>query len=528
MSTTSTTSSPPSASFISQQAILRPFQSIPILLRNFSAIMGRSNFFPIDTQTFFKELFEALVVTLLYPVITFIGLYLQFLRWIWTMIFRVAVPTPQQYSAQQIKSAIITGVGSQSEIAKSLALSLCEQWRRDASQDHKMLTLVGNDDRRLNQIREDLLRTLGEDYPKTTEIRVKVCSLNDEEKIRQVVTEYDYDLVMTCQEEKYTNAVERGSVVGQQPNLVKEKTSPRSTSPKRDVKGSSVNGNRKGETNVPSSRSNEEASSSSSSTITSETSSTLNINPEQVQYPLNEDEIRSNYEFNIFGTLNTVLPAIRQSRERGLTDSPKHVVVVGNAPSRRGIDQQIFGSGPGFNSLLELSKLVEGEVRRSSLRSGLAGQKVDPNDFPNASQLVFQIVTPLICQNLTSTLGITFNEWISRVFSESYSSRRVEKRRQREGVQQDVTSIDESSREGRRTLNTDESVRNEPQSQRGKDQSLSEIPVQVADEIMRGVYRGVDVIDVNSPVVYAALRLYNAIPISVQHIISTLLQFNNE
>lgn len=499
-------------------------------MRNFSAIMGRSNFFPIDTPSFFKEVLEFIVVTTFYPILTAIGLYLQFLRWIWTMVFRVAVPTPQQYSAQQIKSAIITGV-SRSEIAKSLALSLCEQWRRDASSDHKMLTLVGSDDKRLNQIREEILRVLGEDYPKTTEIRVKVCSVNDQDKIRQVITEYDYDLVMTCQESETfrttrgVQTTEEGSIlstVGQEP--LKEKTSPRSNAPKRDVKGSSVNGNRKGETpttNVSSSgRVNNDES-------ISETSNALPIVPQQVQHPLNEQDIRSQYELNIFGILNTILPAICQSRERGLTDSPKHVVVVGNVVPRYG-PLQFFGAGPGFSSLLEFSKLIEGEVRRSSLRSGLSGQKINPNDFPNSSQLVFQVVTPLICQNLTSTLGSTFNEWFNRVFSESYSSRRIQKRRQSgqgKGQRNTTTTNEEVTQIGEMTdVNTRSDVRREE----GKNQLLSAIPIQVANEIMRGVYRGVDVIDVNSPLVYSALRLYNAVPVSVQNIISTLLQFNHE
>ncbi|EFC36278.1 predicted protein [Naegleria gruberi] len=408
----------------------------------------------------------------------------------------MTVPAPQQLaSGIQIKSCIITGIASNEEMgsnlsnsntdntiamAYSLAKSLCYSWMKileqniGADQEHRMITLVGRSDDYLSEMRESLIKELGESFVKNIEIRIKVGDASDEDKIRKIVTEYDYDLVIACQPCGFVTTAEEGK--SRQPVR------------RRDIKGTSF---KQGEDKKVSPRRTNSTSSSSSSTDQDREidNSFTNLTI------IGEETIRQQFANIIQPTLNTILPAIKQANERGVINSPKHVVVglvneVDPTVSNHFVNE--FALQLPRVVFTQISSLVNRSLSTETLfgNQTIRNQIVE-TDLPTKSQLVFQMINPI-----TNMTDRRFNQSVSSTYQFSTSA--------------STSSTSQNGKDKRSLTNPI------------LPQFLDRIPSQISNQILKEIYKGIEVIDVNLPIRYASERFLSVLPHSIGQFTRTI------
>ncbi|EFC45223.1 predicted protein [Naegleria gruberi] len=366
-----------------------------------------------------NELFEFVFVVTLYPAVSFLNLMVQFFRFFYQLTLSVSEQTPTLDS----NSILITGASC--GIGLSLAKSICNQWliqKRtklgQVSNEKKTLTLVSRNLDKLERVREEIYSTFSSrNLKELVDIQVRDCDICDRKEIEKVVTEQDYDMVIA-------SAATNSQILSRE--------------------FSSQNGgktDKKGE----------------------------NIQDE-------EDVIYQEFQVNIFGTLNTVLPAMKQAKNRNIDSRlPKHVVVVASGAGYHGKLMGPYGITKTF--LFEFSRMFQFILNNNdnqnqhennldySSSDVVRNFKEMSRKYANQKQLVLHVVNPA---------GVT------------------------------------DTRMG-------ETIKN-----------LDKIPGSIhsnhaANLILGGLIKNERVIDLNNSFVYAGLRFLNALPVSAESFVTNCL-----
>jgi len=148
----------------------------------------------VDPYLLFKEMVEFVFVMVLYPVISVANFAVQIIKWLYSMLV-----LSRKRSFIDFETVCITG-GS-SGIGLCLAREICTLWKESMPPENvnrrRVLTLVARDEEKLSSIKNDLVKYLEEgSVDPMVDVQVRPCDTLNEEKIKRIVTEIDYDMII--------------------------------------------------------------------------------------------------------------------------------------------------------------------------------------------------------------------------------------------------------------------------------------------------------------------------------------------
>lgn len=430
------------------------FETNPLQLwMNFTHFLFNNND-PVNLWHLFKELLELHVVFICYPILSLIAIFVQTFRFFYQLT-KQGLQNSETTNLPKMDSVCITGASS--GLGKALAKQVVVYWLRQAflaserksfsnttttgmtsttsdtttsnesnatSSTPKTVTLVSRNRSKLEKVQQELQKIVSESGVLSSDsvhVIVRECDICDEKVIESIVTEVDYDLVI-C------GAATNSQILAREMQI--------------DQKGM----------------------------VTSTASNSDNVVIDE------EDVLRKEFQVNINGTLNTILPALKQAKKlrNPQFHSPKQIAIISSSVGYFGKLMGPYGITKTF--LFEFFRLMNFLIESTSM---------------NGIQLLTES---------SSDQVRVFKEW-TRKFANSHQ-----------------VSFHVINPAGVIDTKMGESIRN-----------LEQFPGSVhaqnaARRILNGLLQGQQVIDLSHPFMYVALRLLNALPLSAESLLTRVFQ----
>ncbi|KAL9654282.1 hypothetical protein ABK040_010313 [Willaertia magna] len=152
----------------------------------------------VDGSLLLKEFIEHVCVMVFYPIICFFSFAALFAK----LLLQIVMARGMMHSYSNYDSVIITG-GS-SGLGAALARNICMDWKagfekatNKEESTSKVITLVGRDDERLKKVRDDINSEVIGAFASKIKIETRKCDITNQKEISQIITERNYDLVIS-------------------------------------------------------------------------------------------------------------------------------------------------------------------------------------------------------------------------------------------------------------------------------------------------------------------------------------------
>ncbi|KAG2386130.1 hypothetical protein C9374_002576 [Naegleria lovaniensis] len=400
------------------------FETNPLhLWMNFTHFVFNNND-PVNLWHLLKELLELHIVFICYPILSVLAFLVQSFRFFYQLTKKGLQP----------HSVCITGAST--GLGRALAREVIVHWLRNAyiARDRKesdttltvnspkTLTLVSRNRSKLEKVQQELMKIIAESEgvlrEDSVQIIVRECDICNEQVIESIVTEVDYDLLI-C------GAATNSQILAREMQV--------------DQKG-----------------------------MTSTSASDVVIDE--------EDVIWKEFQVNINGTLNTVIPALKQAKKlrNPQIHSPKQIAIISSSVGYFGKLMGPYGITKTF--LFEFFRLMDFIIESTSMNG-------------------IQLLTESSSENVR-----VFREWTRKYANSNQVSFHV------------ITPA------GVIDTKMGESIRN-----------IENIPGSIystdaARRIFNGLIQGQKVIDLSNPWVYCGFRLMNALPLSAESLLTRVFQ----